>query len=115
MSGTTFGHRRDIVPHIGAHLSPLSGRGLLTYWQDKRIYVAQEMLREGVRLFPREKPVMRKSLLNLAILAAFAAPAIAIAQTAAPAPAPSPVTGNMTIASDYRFRGISQTYKGPAI
>jgi hypothetical protein len=60
---------------------------------------------------------MRKSLLNLAVLAAFAAPAIAIAQTApaAPAAAPSPVTGNMTIASDYRFRGISQTYKGPAI
>src|SRR5882762_3334193 len=73
------------------------------------------MLREGVRLFPREKPVMRKSLLNLAVLAALAAPAIAIAQTAAPAPAPSPVTGNMTIASDYRFRGISQTYRGPAI
>jgi uncharacterized protein (TIGR02001 family) len=60
---------------------------------------------------------MRKSLLSLAVLAAFAAPAIAIAQTApaAPAAAPSPVTGNMTIASDYRFRGISQTYRGPAI
>jgi uncharacterized protein (TIGR02001 family) len=53
-------------------------------------------------------------MLSLAVLAAFAAPAIAIAQTA-PAAAPSPVTGNMTIASDYRFRGISQTYRGPAI
>jgi uncharacterized protein (TIGR02001 family) len=60
---------------------------------------------------------MRKSLLSLAVLTAFGAPAIATAQTApaAPAAAPSPVTGNMTIASDYRFRGISQTYRGPAI
>ncbi|GAA5167095.1 TorF family putative porin [Viridibacterium curvum] len=29
--------------------------------------------------------------------------------------APSPVTGNMTIVSDYRFRGLSQTYGGPAV
>jgi uncharacterized protein (TIGR02001 family) len=59
---------------------------------------------------------MRKSLLSLAFISAFAAPAMALAQTApAPAATPSPVTGNMTIASDYRFRGISQTYKGPAI
>src|SRR5438046_9886946 len=57
--------------------------------------------------------LMRKSVLSLAVTAAIAVPGIAAAQ--APAPAPSPVTGNMTIASDYRFRGISQTYKGPAI
>jgi uncharacterized protein Gcw-chp len=56
---------------------------------------------------------MRKSVLSLAVTAAIAVPGIAAAQ--APAPAASPVTGNMTIASDYRFRGISQTYKGPAI
>jgi hypothetical protein len=54
---------------------------------------------------------MRKSLLTLSIAAALAAPTLAAAQT----PAPSPVTGNMTIASDYRFRGISQTYLGPTI
>jgi uncharacterized protein (TIGR02001 family) len=47
----------------------------------------------------------------VAVAAALAVPAIVAAQT----PAPSPVTGNLTIASDYRFRGISQTYKGPAI
>jgi len=41
-------------------------------------------------------------------------PAIAAAQGAAPAPT-SPVTGNMAIVSDYRFRGISQSYLGPAI
>jgi uncharacterized protein (TIGR02001 family) len=60
---------------------------------------------------------MRNTLLSLAVISSFAAPALALAQTApaAPAAAPSPVTGNMTIASDYRFRGISQTYKGPAI
>ena len=60
---------------------------------------------------------MRKSVLTLSVAAALAAPGLASAQTTAPAaaPAPSPVTGNMTIASDYRFRGISQTYLGPAI
>jgi len=48
------------------------------------------------------------------IAAAFACvPALAGAQGTPPAS--SPVTGNMTIASDYRFRGISQTYVGPAI
>lgn len=52
---------------------------------------------------------MRKSVLSVAAAAALAVPALAAAQT------PSPVTGNLTIASDYRFRGISQTYKGPAI
>jgi uncharacterized protein (TIGR02001 family) len=54
---------------------------------------------------------MRKTILSLSVAAALAAPLIAAAQSA---PA-SPVTGNMTIASDYRFRGISQTYLGPAI
>ncbi|HEV7477697.1 MAG TPA: TorF family putative porin, partial [Burkholderiales bacterium] len=60
---------------------------------------------------------MRKSILTLSVAAALATPGLAAAQAAAPAaaPAPSPVTGNMTIASDYRFRGISQTYLGPAI
>ena len=53
--------------------------------------------------------------MNKLIVAAVAfAPSLVAAQ-AAPAPAPSPITGNMTIVSDYRFRGISQTYLGPAI
>jgi uncharacterized protein (TIGR02001 family) len=52
---------------------------------------------------------MRKSILTLSVAAALATPALAAAAD------PSPVTGNMTIASDYRFRGISQTYNGPAI
>jgi uncharacterized protein (TIGR02001 family) len=54
---------------------------------------------------------MRKSVLFIAVTAALTVPLLAAGQT----PGPSPITGNMTIASDYRFRGISQTYKGPAI
>jgi uncharacterized protein (TIGR02001 family) len=52
---------------------------------------------------------MRKSLLSLSMAVVLAAPILAAAET------PPPVTGNMTITSDYRFRGISQTYLGPAI
>jgi hypothetical protein len=64
---------------------------------------------------------MKKLLLASAAAAAFTT---SIAQAQTPAPAPTPehtVTGNMTIASDYRFRGISQTFgegfftPGPAI
>lgn len=51
---------------------------------------------------------MRKTILSLAVAAAVAAPLAASAES-------SPVTGNLTIASDYRFRGISQTYLGPTI
>ncbi len=54
---------------------------------------------------------MRKSILPLALAAASVVPAIAAAQ----APAPSPVTGNISLVSDYRFRGISQTFEKPAI
>jgi uncharacterized protein (TIGR02001 family) len=54
---------------------------------------------------------MRKSILSLCVAAVLAAPALVAAQT----PPASPVTGNMSIVSDYRFRGISQTYLGPAI
>ena len=61
---------------------------------------------------------MKKLLVASAISAMFALPAIANAQAAAPAAAPTPehtFTGNATLVSDYRFRGISQTYKLPAI
>src|SRR6266850_5266808 len=78
--------------------------------------MAQEMLRTKRHFYTSlnlQGDLMRKSVLSLAVTAAIAVPGIAAAQ--APAPATSPVTGNMTIASDYRFRGISQTYKGPAI
>ena len=67
------------------------------------------------------------SLTSLALAAAVAALAgNAMAQTAAPAAAPAPaaakapvpdytLTGDLGIFSDYRFRGISQTNKLPAI
>ncbi|MDB5842068.1 MAG: hypothetical protein JWQ23_4020 [Herminiimonas sp.] len=58
---------------------------------------------------------MKKLILSAAVYAALA-PA-AFAQTAAPA---APVsdhtfTGNMTIATDYRFRGVSQTFRKPTL
>lgn len=52
---------------------------------------------------------MRKSILPLALAAAAAVPAIAAAQ------APSPLTGNIGLFSDYRFRGLSQTFQRPAL
>ena len=62
---------------------------------------------------------MQKLLLAAAAAAAFTS---AVAQAQAPAPTPEhTVTGNLTIATDYRFRGISQTFgegfftPGPAI
>lgn len=54
---------------------------------------------------------MRTTILSLSVAGALAAPLTAAAQ-ATPAPA---VTGNMTLASDYRFRGISQTFEEPAL
>jgi uncharacterized protein (TIGR02001 family) len=53
---------------------------------------------------------MRKSLALLSLAGALAAPGLAAAQ-AAPA---SPITGNVTLASDYRFRGLTQTMQRPA-
>jgi uncharacterized protein (TIGR02001 family) len=63
---------------------------------------------------------MRKTLLAASIFAAFALPAVSNAQTApaaAPEAAKSPhtITGNLGIFSEYRFRGISQTYSKPAL
>src|SRR2546426_6418696 len=53
---------------------------------------------------------MRKSILSLSVAAAVLVPGLAAAQAAAP----SPLTGNMTLVTDYRFRGISQTLGKPA-
>jgi uncharacterized protein (TIGR02001 family) len=57
---------------------------------------------------------MRKSVLALSVAAALAAPGLAAAQTPAPAPT-SPIAGNMSLVSEYRFRGIDQTFGKPAI
>ena len=57
---------------------------------------------------------MRKTILAAALGAAAAVPAVVLAQSAAPQ-SPHSLTGNVAIVSDYRFRGISQTYLQPAI
>lgn len=60
---------------------------------------------------------MKKSLIALALVGAFAAPAFA--QTAAPAAeaeaSPHTLTANVGLFSEYRFRGIAQTASRPAI
>ena len=63
---------------------------------------------------------MRKTLVAASLAsAALAAPSLAFAQAApAAAPAPTPeytFAGNLGLVTDYRFRGISQTFKEPAI
>ena len=58
---------------------------------------------------------MKKSLIALALVGAFAVPAFA--QTAAPAAAeasPHTLTANVGLFSEYRFRGIAQTAFRPA-
>jgi len=58
---------------------------------------------------------MRKTIIAAALAtAALAAPNLASAQAAAPA-SPHTFTGNVSLVSDYRFRGISPTFKDPAI
>ncbi len=56
--------------------------------------------------------MMRKTILAAAIAAAAAVPGLASAQATT---SPHTVAGNMSIVSDYRFRGISQTFEQPAI
>jgi len=58
-----------------------------------------------------EITAMRKTVLATALAAAAALPGLASAQAASP----HSVAGNMSIFSDYRFRGISQTFEQPAI
>lgn len=55
------------------------------------------------------------SALVMGLLSGMGLSATAIAQTAAPAPDPSPLTANVSLTSDYRFRGISQSNLQPAI
>ncbi|MBS1145618.1 MAG: hypothetical protein H6R14_3024 [Proteobacteria bacterium] len=55
---------------------------------------------------------MNKSLIALALAGVFAVPAFA--EEAAPTPEHT-LTGNLTLASSYRFRGIDQTFGKPAL
>ena len=63
---------------------------------------------------------MRKMFIALSLATAAALPSAGSAQTAAPAAAPATppehtFTGNIGLFSEYRFRGISQTFAKPAI
>ncbi len=54
---------------------------------------------------------------QIALATALIASVSTLSQAADPAPAPTPdwtITGNVSLASDYRFRGISQTDRRPA-
>ena len=53
---------------------------------------------------------MKKSLTLLATLAATLAPSLASAQASG-----SPLTGNFAVTTDYRFRGLSQSFQLPAV
>src|SRR5256714_11871764 len=57
---------------------------------------------------------MHKSVVSLATFAAITASSASLAQQTTPPPTPA-VTGNITLASEYRFRGIDQTFGKPAI
>ena len=67
----------------------------------------------------REKLDVRKTLAALSLAAVTGVPGMAAAQTAAPAAAAPPsdhtFTGNVGLFSEYRFRGISQTFGKPAL
>lgn len=58
---------------------------------------------------------MKKTLIAAAITTAFALPTLALAADPAPATPPYTFTGNVTLASEYIYRGIEQTYGKPAI
>jgi uncharacterized protein (TIGR02001 family) len=55
---------------------------------------------------------MRKSVLAVAITGVLSLPTLVQAEEPA---SPHTITGNMAIVSDYRFRGITQTFEKPAI
>lgn len=55
---------------------------------------------------------MRKSLLAVAITGVLSLPTLVQAEEPA---SPHTITGNMALVSDYRFRGITQTFAKPAI
>src|SRR5258707_3952457 len=68
-------------------------------------------LRRGIPMF------IRKNLLAVVVASAFATPAAVLAQTPAPAAPASDhtFTANVALASQYIFRGLTQTNEKPAI
>lgn len=58
---------------------------------------------------------MRKTIVAASFIAALGAPGLAAAQAAAAPASPHTFTGNISLQSEYRFRGIAQTFKKPAL
>lgn len=59
---------------------------------------------------------MKKSLIALALVGAFASPvAVQVAAAQEEAAGPHTFSGNVTLASSYRFRGLDQTFGKPAL
>lgn len=58
---------------------------------------------------------MRKSLIAVAIAGLFSVPTVVLAQAAAAPSSPHTFTGNVGFATDYLYRGISQTSGEPAL
>ena len=70
------------------------------------------------RIRPLRVAWLRRALQVLGIIGVACAPWSAGAQASVPdsaAASPHTLTANVTLISDYRFRGISQTYTGPSI
>lgn len=57
---------------------------------------------------------MKKTLIAAAVAGIFSLPALTFAADAEPV-SPHTLTGNLTLTTDYRFRGITQTFEKPAI
>src|SRR3546814_6903462 len=55
--------------------------------------------------------VCSSDLIALAVATSFAIPSLAYAQSTSP----HSLSGNMSLISDYRFRGLSQTFEEPAL
>src|SRR5260221_13387417 len=71
--------------------------------------------RAAFPIHPQGEHQMRKLVLPVALAASTLSGIATAQQASAPTPPPPAVTGNMTLVTDYRFRGISQTLDRPAI
>jgi uncharacterized protein (TIGR02001 family) len=73
------------------------------------------MLIKSRHFIHRSETYMKKTVLALGLAASATLPSLAQAQAAAAPQSPHTVTGNLSLVSDYRFRGIAQTFKKPAL
>jgi uncharacterized protein (TIGR02001 family) len=93
----------------------------------KHDYFAELSHSNSASIVNHQGTIMKKTAFSAAVLVLLAVMAQAQAQTAAPAPADAApaaapaatpehtFTGNVAVVSDYRFRGISQSFRRPAV